>query len=141
MTCLDVYMNKHEKTFVKGGIMNPRHEKWDDFVDEMLLWTFDDGWCDHSNRTTRDALVKIKGIDAKRSLKYLKGLGGSCDCEIMEVIADCIHEKHEKLRRIIYLRLAWMQDDFKKALDDGADPWEAVAAIGGLGPGGVSGHC
>ena len=61
-------------------IMNPNHERWDEFVTEMLK-RFE--FCDHTHRTTRAILQEMQGIDVDGTLEVFESLGGCCDGEVI----------------------------------------------------------
>jgi len=142
---------KKQKKIIPKGVMHPNHEKWDEFLDNMLLWIFDCIQDDDTNKNTRVALQKIEGIDVKRSLEYFKDeFDASYDPEIISLIA----EQHLPgiLARIIIYRFNWINNNLKVWIDLGADPWEVMASIsvfdtcgvlvsiGGLGSG-AGGNC
>jgi len=109
-------------------IMNPNHERWDEFVTEMLK-RFE--FCDHTHRTTQAILQEMQGIDVDGTLKVFEIMGGYCDCEvILNVMCD-----GSPLQLI-----RGGQGDEQEASDAGADHREAARSKGGLGPG-EGGHC
>jgi hypothetical protein len=68
-----------QKEIMAKGIMFPTNEKWGEFVEKMLgRYKI----CDHTNKITRAILQEIQGINVSKTLKVLKSLGCSCDCEI-----------------------------------------------------------
>ena len=105
-------MTTQKKNMAKATL-HPDHDRWAEFVNEML-WSCDYTNCDHNtNRITRDVLRKMKGIKVAKTLMFFRSLGGYCDCEVMlNVIAG---GEPAVEGRIIYMWLAGMPDDFREA--------------------------
>jgi hypothetical protein len=72
--------------YMAKEIMDPNHERWDEFVNEMLKMV---EFCDTTHRTTRSILQKMQGIDVDATLEFFESQGGYCDCEvILNVMCD-----------------------------------------------------
>ncbi|MGO8763247.1 MAG: DUF2695 domain-containing protein [Desulfobaccales bacterium] len=66
--------------YMTKEIMDPNHERWDEFVNEMLKRLV---FCDLTHRTTRALLQEMQGIDVDGTLEVFESLGGYCDCEVI----------------------------------------------------------
>ena len=61
-------------------IVDPDHERWNDFV-EALLYRFEG--CDATHKTSRAILQEMPGINVDGTLQFFESQGGFCDCDVL----------------------------------------------------------
>lgn len=72
-------MGKANRTVV----MTPRNRLWGEFARRLKKALRDEG-CDAASLRLSEAILRaMAGIDADRSLDFLRGRGGYCDCEVL----------------------------------------------------------
>ena len=76
------------------NIMTPKHEKWDEFCEELAGsnycdFTEDDHWkCNGTLNKSKEILSRYD-VDIEASLDYFMENGGYCDCEVLFNVGRC----------------------------------------------------
>jgi hypothetical protein len=71
-------------------VMTPHHPRWDAFIEELSRSLI----CARSTANARRVLLAMEGIDPEESLRELRALGGSCDCEIVFNLGHVAESAH-----------------------------------------------
>jgi hypothetical protein len=81
--------------YMAERIMAPSHERWDEFLTEMIL-RFEG--CDRTHKTTLAVLQEMQGIDVDGTLEFFVSQWGICDCEVLsKVVPGNLPREHQQI--------------------------------------------
>ena len=86
-----------------SNVMTKDHPQWPEFIVRLCNKILSPRDCDQTLRITKEILGEI-GMDVDKSVKYLQGKGGFCDCEVIMNVefGNSPEEEKPKMFKWIY---------------------------------------
>jgi hypothetical protein len=76
-----VDLGKTIKDRIPKAIINPDHERWEEFMWKLMGRGGE--YCKLTHKTTRAVLQEMQGVDVEGTLEFLKSQEGFCDIAVL----------------------------------------------------------